>query len=60
MEPTASQIEAAALKAGLTMDAVLKRASVHRESFYREKRGEGVMRQVTRDKLTDAIKALAQ
>ena len=56
--PTPEQIEYAAAEANLTMTAVLERAGVGRESFYRAKRGAGNMTLRTALKLRRAIDEL--
>lgn len=56
--PTAKQIETQAAKAGLTISEVLKRANVGRESFYREKRGDGKMTPRIAYKLAAAVDAI--
>lgn len=53
---TPQDIERMALEARVTMTAVLNRANVARESFYRAKRGDGSMTPLTTARLVDAVK----
>lgn len=57
---TAQEIEAEAVKARLTMTAVLNKAGVGRAAFYRARAGNGSMRPLTKARLMDAIKELTK
>lgn len=57
-EITAKQIEDAALAARVTITDVLKRSGVSRGSFYRFRRGDGNMLQLTKERMLDAVAEL--
>lgn len=52
---TPATIEAGALDARVTLSTVLQRAKVSRTAFYRWRRGEGNMLDLTKLRLSDAI-----